>query len=101
MATANSSLRRIAAAGALAVAALTGPALAALLAPPATHTATRCLTWFGSSDDGVCLRYSDGSATYIGTPSVGIWGPGLGGGLGLSTGPLLPGQTINIPIGGQ
>ena len=72
-----------------------------MLAQPATHAATRCLTWFGSSDDGVCLRYSDGSATYIGTPSVGIWGPGLGGGLGLSTGPLLPGQTINVPIGGQ
>lgn len=49
----------------------------------------------------------NGSPTYIGTPSVGVWGPGYGnnipgmGGLGVTTGPLLPGQTITTPIGGQ
>ena len=31
----------------------------------------------------------------IGTPQLGAWGPGYGNGLGVSSGPLLPGQTIN------
>ena len=48
--------------------------------------------------DGICLGYSNGSPTYIGTPDVGVYGPN--GGLGVYTGPLLPGQTINTPIGG-
>jgi hypothetical protein len=108
MALANISLRRVAAAGALAVAALTGPGLAALSSPSTTDTATgRCLAWFGAREDGVCRGYSNGSPTYIGTPSVGVWGPGYGNnipgmnGIGVTTGPLLPGQTINVPIGGQ
>ena len=105
MATANKNLWRIAAAGALAVAALTGPALGALGAS-ATNSATgNCLAWFGSRDDGVCMGYSNGSPTYIGTPQGGLLGPGYGsgqtGGVGISSGPLLPGQTINTPIGGH
>ena len=105
MAPANTSLRRVAAAGALAAAALAGPALAALGSTQATDSATgRCLAWYGSRDDGICLGYSNGSPTYIGTPSIGVWGPGYGTGqpgVGITTGPLLPGQTINVPIGGQ
>lgn len=108
MAPAYTSLRRVAAAGALAVAALAWPALAVVSSPSTTDSATgRCLAWYGSRDDGICLGYSNGSPTYIGTPSVGVWGPGYGNnipgmnGIGVTTGPLLPGQTINVPIGGQ
>ncbi len=105
MAPAKTSLRRVAAAGALAAAALAGPALAALGSTQATDSATgRCLAWYGSRDDGICLGYSNGSPTFIGTPSFGVWGPGYGTGqpgVGITTGPLLPGQTINVPIGGQ
>ena len=100
MATANKHLRRAAAAGALAVAALSAPALA-ILGSPATTTNSaqgQCLAWFGSRDDGICLGYSNGSPTYIGTPQGGIYGPGYGNGLGITTGPLLPGQTINQGI---
>lgn len=111
MATANNPIRRIAAAGALAVAAMTGPALAVLGGPgtgSTTDSATgKCLAWYGSRGDGICLGYSNGTPTYIGTPQGGYLGPGYGvglpgpGGIGVTTGPLLPGQTINTPIGGQ
>ncbi len=112
MATANTRIRRLAAAGALAAAALAGPALAAL-GSGATPTVTtdsatgQCLAWYGSRGDGICLGYSNGTPTYIGTPQGGYLGPGYGvgipgaGGVGISTGPLLPGQTINKPIGGS
>ncbi len=84
---------RLAAAGALA-AALVAPALA-VLGTSATATAEGpCLAWFGSRDNGVCMGYSSGNPTYIGTPALGVWGPGYGNGLGITTGPLLPGQTI-------
>ena len=76
----------------LAGAAFLAPALAA--APMASATG-QCLAWFGSRDDGQCIGYSNGSPTMIGTPQLGAWGPGYGNGLGVSSGPLLPGQTIN------
>lgn len=107
MATAK-NIRRLAAGGALAVAALAGPALAALTTPLGTDSAAgKCLAWYGSMDDGICLGYSSGTPTYIGTPQGGWLGPGYGagipgagvGGFGVTTGPLLPGQTINTPIG--
>lgn len=112
MATANNHIRRFAAAGALAAAALAGPALAALglssSGSTSTDTATgQCLAWYGSRGDGICLGYSNGTPTYIGTPQGGYLGPGYGvglpgyGGVGVTSGPLLPGQTINVPIGGQ
>ena len=108
MATATNHIRRLAAAGALAVAALTGPALAVLGTTSTTDTATgQCLAWYGSRGDGICLGYSNGTPTYIGTPQGGYLGPGYGvglpgyGGIGVTTGPLLPGQTINVPIGGN
>jgi len=88
-------LHRAVVAGGLAFAALTVPAVAALSAPDSTATATGdCLAWFGSRDDGICMGYSNGTPTYIGTPQLGIYGPGYGNGLGITTGPLLPGQTI-------
>jgi hypothetical protein len=100
MTTANTRARRIAAIGALAVAAV--PALAALTdSSTSTTSATgTCLAWVGSRNDGQCISWSNGSPTYIGTPQVGLGGPNSGSpGLGITTGPMLPGQTINIPLG--
>jgi hypothetical protein len=96
MATAH-ILRRTVVAGGLALAALTVPALAALGGSDTTTTATgQCLAWFGSRGDGQCIGYSNGNPTYIGTPQGGYLGPGYGNGLpGMTTGPLLPGQTFN------
>ena len=93
-------VRRVAVATALAVAALSAPALAALGASgTSTNSAAGdCLAWFGSRGDGICIGYSNGGGTTIGTPDVGIFGPGYGNGLGISTGPLLPGQTISQGI---
>jgi hypothetical protein len=62
-----------------------------------------CLAWFGNKDDGKCLSYSNGQPVWVGTPDLGIYGPNSGsnpgGGIGVSTGPLLPSQTWNTPIG--
>ena len=84
---------------AAAFAVLAGTAIAApvlcVSAPPSTSGTGQCLAWFGSRDDGQCIGYSNGSPTYIGTPNLGVWGPGYGNGLGITSGPLLPGQTIN------
>ncbi|AQT79550.1 hypothetical protein B1R94_10095 [Mycolicibacterium litorale] len=105
MTTATTRARRIATIGALTVAAAAVPALAAL-----THSTTAttsadggtCLAWFGSRGDGQCLSYSNNNVS-VGTPQFGVYGPDSGsmpgGGIGVSTGPLLPGQTISIPIG--
>jgi hypothetical protein len=100
MTTANTRVRRIAAVGALVVAAAAVPALAELTVSTSTTTATGvCTAWFGSRGDGQCLAYSDNNVS-IGTPQVGIGGPNSGSpGVGISTGPLLPGQTISIPMG--
>jgi hypothetical protein len=62
-----------------------------------------CLAWFGNKDDGKCLSYSNGQPVFVGTPDFGVYGPDAGsnrgGGIGVSTGPLLPSQTWNTPIG--
>jgi hypothetical protein len=62
-----------------------------------------CLAWFGNKDDGKCLSYSNGQPIGGGTPDFGIFGPATGnnpgGGVGFSSGPLLPSQTWNTPIG--
>lgn len=57
----------------------------------------QCRAVFGSVNDGFCLDQPSEDATG-GIPSVGI-GPTDGGGPGLSTSPLFPGQTINLPLG--
>jgi hypothetical protein len=101
MTSANTRARRIATVGALAVAAAAVPALAAVMdstAPTATATGGTCLAWFGSRGDGQCLSYSNNNVS-IGTPQLGVYGPNGAGGIGVSTGPLLPGQTISIPVG--
>lgn len=105
--TANTHARRIVAVGALAVAAAAVPALAILSASGPSISAApgsgNCLAWVGSRNDGQCISWSNGTPTYIGTPDFGIYGPeangGTGSGIGITTGPLLPGQTISIPLG--
>lgn len=89
--------RRIATAGALAVAAVAAPIAVALTAGTGSAEAAPCLAWYGNKEDGVCLGYSNGSPTNIGTPNWGTYGPN--GSLGVSTGPLLPGQTWTQGIG--
>lgn len=80
-------------------ASVVAPLIAA--APTAGAGPGQCLAWFGSRDEGTCLSYSNGSPSYVGTPNLGIYGPaGVGNpGVGIITGPMLPGQTINVPIG--
>lgn len=100
MATAH-TLRRALVAGGLALAALTVPAVAAVGGSESTATTAtgQCLAWFGSRGDGQCIGYSNGNPTFIGTPQGGYLGPGYGNGLpGISTGPLLPGQTFTKSI---
>jgi hypothetical protein len=62
-----------------------------------------CLAWYGNKEDGKCLSYSNGQPVFVGTPDFGIYGPGAGnnnrGGIGVSTGPLLPSQTWTTPVG--
>ena len=83
---------RAAAFAVLAGAAVAAPLLSASAQVSTTATG-QCLAWFGSRDDGQCIGYSNGSPTYIGTPNLGVFGPNYGG-LGVTSGPLLPGQTI-------
>lgn len=95
------NIRRLAAAAALAAAAIAAPVLMSLgnaAQDGASISATgQCLAWLGSRGDGQCIAYSNGSPTYIGTPNMGVWGPGYGAG-GIYTGPLMPGTTINQGI---
>jgi len=93
-------LRRIAVASALVAAAVSAPVLAVLGASgtPVNLATGQCLAWFGSRGDGICMGYSTGNGINVGTPDVGIFGPGYGNGLGVTTGPLLPGQTISQGI---
>ncbi len=101
MTIAKNRARRIAAVGALALAAAAVPVMAELsFAGSSTSVATgNCLAWLGSRDDGQCISYSNGNGSSIGTPGVAVGGSNTGGGLGVSTGPLMPGQTISVPLG--
>ncbi|MET0475534.1 MAG: hypothetical protein ABW001_12960 [Mycobacterium sp.] len=90
---------RLVAAGALAIAAVAAPLTIALSTGAGQAVAgPACLAWYGSQADGVCLSYSNGNPTSIGTP-WGAYGPnsgiGVGGynGGGIVSGPLLPGHT--------
>jgi hypothetical protein len=88
--------------GAFAAAAVAAPAYADLIAPPAaTGTQAECLAWLGARGTGTCISYSNSDGTGsvgAGSPGVSVGGP-YSGSPGLSTGPLLPGQTINVPLG--
>ena len=100
MANSNARVRRIAGAAVLACAALSVPVLVTMASAGApVNTATGdCLAWFGSRGDGICMGYSNGNATTIGTPDFGVYGPGYGNAFGITSGPLLPGQTFNRGI---
>ena len=93
--------RRAVVVGAFVVAAAAAPAWAVLSTPDAAAPqAERCLAWFGSSIDGKCIAWSNGGGlgqVAGGLPPVAVGGPNSGS-PGFSTGPLFPGQTINIPI---
>ena len=54
-----------------------------------------CLAWFGNTEDGKCLSYSNGNGVYVGAP--GYYG-GNSPNSGFYTGPLLPGTTITAGI---
>jgi len=79
---------RLVVAGALAVAALAAPLLATVSTTSIADG--KCLAWVGNKEDGNCVGRSNGQPITGGTP-WGVWGPGAG----ISTGPLLPGQTWN------
>jgi hypothetical protein len=77
---------------------LGGVAVAGVVAPALVDDPgqldAQCRAWLGSANDGVCIDGpSDPGPDF---PTVGI-GP-TGEGPGISTSPLLPGDTINIPI---
>lgn len=90
-------IRRSVAIGAFAAAAVAAPLAVAVSTTPeqVTQAGPACLAWFGNKDDGKCLSYSNGSGATVGTPEVAFGN----GGLGISTGPLLPGTTISEGIG--
>jgi hypothetical protein len=92
-------------AGAFVAAAVAVPLYAAAVSMDSTEVTASpaCLAWYGNKDDGKCLSYSNGQPVNVGTPDMGIYGPNAGsmpgGGIGISTGPLLPSQTWTVPIG--
>jgi hypothetical protein len=97
---ASKKTRRVIALSAFAAAAVAGPVIAAsTISGELQHRAYpgECLAWFGNKDDGKCLSYSNGQPINAGTPDIGIGGPNPG--LGVSTGPLMPGTTINQSVG--
>ncbi len=84
-------------AGAFVAAAVAVPLYAAVSTDNTQVSATpACLAWFGNKDDGKCLSYSNGQGVNVGTP---VFNGGNGPDAGWSTGPLLPGTTINQGIG--
>ena len=101
MTSTKNQARRLIAAGAFAVAAVAAPFAASVLTSSAVSedlASPACLAGFGNKEDGHCLSYSNGYPVGGGTPSFQFGGAGVVGG-NWTTGPLLPGQTINRPIG--
>ena len=84
--------------GAFAAAAVAAPLYAAAMTvdAPQVSAAPACLAWFGNKEDGKCLSYSNGQPVFVGTP---VFNGGNGPDAGWSSGPLLPGTTINQGIG--
>jgi hypothetical protein len=85
-------------AGAFVAAAITVPLYAAAVSTDNSQVtaAPACLAWFGNKEDGKCLSYSNGQPVNVGTP---VFNGGNGPDAGWSSGPLLPGTTINQGIG--
>ena len=98
MANSKICARRAVVAGAIAAAALAVPVLATSghSSVPMNSATGECLAWFGSRGDGICMGYSTGNGINVGTPDLGVYGPGYG--FGVTSGPLLPGQTFNQGI---
>jgi hypothetical protein len=96
---------RLVGAGALALAAVAAPIAIAFTSADAPHTeAQPCLSTGSFNGKPMpCLGYSNGNGINVGTPEVGLYGPNAGsnpgGGIGVTTGSLLPGTTFNRPIG--
>jgi hypothetical protein len=95
---------RLVAAGALTLAAVAAPIVIALTGAAQTIAGPACLaTGSFNGQEMPCLGYSNGNGVNLGTPDFGVYGPNSGsvpgGGIGVSTGPLLPGQTWTQPIG--
>ncbi|WP_155930474.1 hypothetical protein [Mycolicibacterium sp. CBMA 234] len=87
---------RLFAAAALVATAVAAPVIVALSSAPADQVSADggCLAWFGNKEDGNCMGRSNGQPVNVGTP-WGVWGPQGG----VSSGPLLPGQSWNQPLG--
>ena len=106
--------------GGLALAAIAPLCVGGALVGGATRVDARCLSAFGSLNGGMCLDQPSGGSVpgagappgagvppgpgvpgsgvpSVGVPSVAI-GPTDNGGPGISTSPLFPGQTFNIPL---
>ncbi len=97
---ASKKTRRLVALSAFAAAVAAGPLIAATIAPSAPQNQAypgQCLAWFGNKEDGHCLGTSNGTPINGGTPDFGYLGPN-GGGMGVSTGPLLPGQSFTSGV---
>jgi hypothetical protein len=94
---ASKRTRRLIALGAFAVVAAAGPAIAATTISTSAPQAYpgECLAWFGNKEDGKCLSYSNGQPVGASTP-WGLYGPNQGA--GVSSGPILPGQTISSGV---
>jgi hypothetical protein len=87
---------RFVAAGALAVAAVSAPIAVALVGADTAFDAGKCLSSVTTNgSDPVCVGYSNGSPNTISTPGS-IYGPSYG--LGVQTGPLVPGTTYTSPV---
>lgn len=84
-------------AGAFVAAAVAAPPGAAVLTTGSPEMSAQCLAWVGNKEDGKCVSYSNGNGINVGTPDIGIYGPNAGslpgGGIGVSTGPLLPSRS--------
>lgn len=94
----NISARRLVLVGAFAVATAAAPvvALSAAGSQSSVQAQPPCLAWFGNKEDGKCLSYSNSG----GGGGVGFGSPGISvGSNGVNSGPLLPGQTWNVPVG--
>jgi hypothetical protein len=97
---ASNKTRRLMAVGAFVVAAAAGPAFALMTtdAPGDLQAYPgECIAWFGNEEDGKCLGYSNGQPINAGTPQFGLGGEDCTGAC-VSTGPMLPGTTINQGI---
>lgn len=95
--------RRPVVVGAVVVAAATVPAIAALTSEAGApdRPVAACLAWLGSKNDGTCISWSNSSGAggaSGGSPQIGVGGQGSNR-AGVSTGPLFPGNTINVPLG--